>query len=599
MTIKPNLLGRVLRYAIDGVRYGARENDKTNTSAAGMYGLPLQAHSKASRWQSDAVDTDAAYRNAVCASWVYADLMLISRRIASAKWEVKDRQGEELIDLGNHPFERLWARPGGTFTGGLLAQYLTWWYLLRGEAFLFVSSDAPGRGEPRELWPLVASACKPNVETLRKSALTGMPIVDYAYNVGNESFLLPGENVVHFRTPNPFDYWRGLSPLSAAMDGITLDLGARRWQRDFYRNDNAIPAAVVSLPENMLPVDFDRITAHIQQDIQNGKRLFFTRAGGLSVDVIQQAMADMQFVESRAFTKGEIDKIYGVPTGLLDGGNSGDAQQAIEITFGRNTVQPMLDYFADELTAKVGPFYGEGIVIAAPSVVPQDRSLEIAEYQAYSRDRTLNENRAERSLAPIMGFPAQIGDLDITDVPVRLLELLPPGSLVSTMAGAATPAVTTPQANTPAVGDDVPIASLPQLEAPSAVTASTLAEKAAQLGIATELKRWEHVAAKEIKEGRAPGERAFESDVLPSGLKEGIMQALTLADTEADVRAAFQSPFFRQSRPRDGERGKRPERGREGSRRDETGTDSAAVVGPTTASGSSTPGMAPGHSGAQ
>jgi HK97 family phage portal protein len=458
----------------------------------------------------DSVDTDAAYNAAMQASWVYADITLIAARVASEQWEVKRRSGEELLDKANHPFERLWQEPGGTYPGGLLAQYTIWWYLLRGNAYLFVATDAPGRGEPRELWPLVSKWMHPRPETLRKSMVTGKPIIDYEYrlpNTGGHGIMLPGENVVHFRTPNPNDYWQGLSPLVAAMDGITLDLGARRWQRDFYREDNAIPTAVIAFPSDMTQTDFERITGQIGEDIKAGKRMFFGR-GEMSVNTVQQTMTDMQFVETRAFTREEIDNIYHVPTGLLTGGNSGDAQQAQEITFARNCIQPLLDYMAAELTMRVAPYYGEDVMIVAPDVVPQDRAIAIQEYTTYGADRTVNENRAELGLDPWVmpeEAAAVLGmDVDaLANVPTRLVTLLGRAQS-SQLAAAFAPGNVgelTQEEQEEIEGGEEP-GNLPGAQAP-AQAVETLAEKAARLGIETEMGRWQKVALREVRDGRA------------------------------------------------------------------------------------------------
>ena len=596
---KPNLLGRALRYIVDAGQYAAGEETKAARRGAysGMFATALDRQAAWGQYNvDDLTDTDANYQMAVRASWVYADIRLIAARVASHPWEVMERKGEELEEIKSHPFERLWSEPGGTYSGILLAQYSVWWYLLRGNAYLFLSTDGPGRGEPHEIWPMVANWVKPKPETVRRSLLTGLPIVDYEYSIpGTEPMMLPGENVVHFRTPNPWDYWQGLSPLVAARDGIALDIGARRWQRDWYHKNNAVPSAIINLPADMLETDFDFNVERMREDIAAGKRIHFVRSGTMTVATIQQTMADMQFVEARSFTREEIDNIFGVPTGLLSGGSSGDAQQAQEISFGRNTIQPLLDYMAAELTMKVGPYYGEDIVIAAPDVVPQDRALEIQEYTAYGTDRTVNENRAELGLDEWEMAPeaAEMLGLDVgvlANIPTRILALMGQASsskiaetLGPGIAGdsAAQPGKQPLQieggeepAQAPTAPGQQDAGSLPGAQAPGQAV-ETLAEKAAWLGIETEMGRWQKVALKEVAAGRNPAEREFASDIIPQGIAEGVREALLFAKTGEDVKAAFGPPFFRKGRPRDGGWAEGPQRGGEGQRRGTSGQDSA------------------------
>lgn len=530
MTIQPNALGRVLRYVIDGIRFGVRDNE---SKARNMFGPSLRGMADSGNYEP--VDTERAYKLAMCTPWVYADISLIAKRIAAETMIVRRRVGEELVDIANHPFERLWAQPGGTYTGGLAAQYIIWWYCLRGNGYLFVATDGPGRGEPRELWPLIASQVQPVPKTLRKSRLTGKPIIDYAYHLEQygQPIMLPGENVVHFRTPNPTDYWRGLSPLVAALTGIELDAAARRWQRDWYREDNAVPKAFVGLAAGMSDSDFDRMVDDIRQSILAGERLLFGRTGDMKIESIQQTLEQMQHLESREFTQKEIDAIYNVPTGILSGGMSGDARQAMDIAFNRNCIQPLLKYMAQELTMRVAPYYGEDIVIVASDVVSQDKALQVQEYQTYSMDRTINENRKELGLGQweidpkqeeLLGMDVQV----FANIPTRVLTLL--GRATSSqMAEAFQPGTA---------------GNLPGSQSPEMAT-NALAEKAAELGFHTELKRWEKVAVGELRAGRAPADREFTTDIIPDGLRDVIKVALEFAETESDVREVFVLPFVK------------------------------------------------------
>jgi HK97 family phage portal protein len=542
-------------YALDEVKASMRR---------GMFTPALVSMAERASWDSGTVDSAQAEKLAITSSWVWSDISLLADRVAGEPWQVKQRQAEELEDVENHAFEMLWQNPGGTYSGALIAKYLVWWYLLRGEAFLFVATDAPGRGEPKELWPLVAGNVEPQPKTLRASVLTGRPLIDYTYTVGGEPKLLPGENVVHFRFPNPWDYWRGLSPLTAAAQGIELDTGARRWQRDFYRVDNAVPVALVQTHPDINNDDFESLVADIKTQIAAGSRMLFGRSGDLNIQTVQQTIQDMQVLETREFVQNEIDRIYHVPSGIFDGGSSGDAQQAMEISLARNAVQPLLDYFAAELTFKIAPYYGEDIVIAAPDVVPQDRALQAQEYTIYRAERSLDENRAEQNLDELTGKDSlnkiTVAGVPITRVPLRILDLVQAGVL--SVKDETEPEPVTPPQLLPFTGQDNPPAededneppegeqppeeseqppSMAGSEAPSQEMANLT--RAAWLGVETEIGRWERVALKELREGRDPSERAFETDVIPSDLAESIKAALVLADTEAQVKAAFSPPF--------------------------------------------------------
>ena len=61
----PNLLGRALRYVADARRYAYGEPAKAPTRRASVFSAALGAMAEAGRYDSEPIDTDAAYRLAV------------------------------------------------------------------------------------------------------------------------------------------------------------------------------------------------------------------------------------------------------------------------------------------------------------------------------------------------------------------------------------------------------------------------------------------------------------------------------------------------------------------------------------------------------
>jgi len=470
--------------------------------------------------QLETMDTEAAYKLAVTSAWVYSNIKLIADRIASRNANLKILNRQDKSELDNHPFAALLDRPNPFMSGSFLKRYTAWWYLLRGNAYIFISTPTAGTGEPVELWPLMANMVRPLPERIRhgQGVFWDELVIDYEYNVNGSLEILPGENIIHFRMPNPFDWWEGMSPLTAALLAIQSDHAQARWTRDFFQEDNAIPSAIISVPATTSPNDFDRQRAVIAQQLKEGQKRIFTRSGDLTVETITQTLEQMQIIDSRRFSRDEIDRVYGIPEGLISGGLSGDSRLAAEIAFARNTVQPLLDYFAEQMTADIAPYYGD-VLFEAPNIIPQDRALEVQEYTIYSQDRSINENRQERGLEPAE-LPSDITEL--ANVPIRLLPFLKPMD-------------PSPQ---PQVGDML------QSQSPQ----NAVDEQAGKaIALDTELKRWRKVALGELRAGRKPVERPFESAVIEPLHKASILAALTVATNESEVKAAFEAVPFRVS----------------------------------------------------
>lgn len=471
--------------------------------------------------QMETMDTDAAYRLAECSPWVYSDIKLIADRVASrdAALKVKRRSDKKTV-IEDHAFLELMDEPNAFMSGSFLKRYTVNWLLLRGNGYLFVSTRRPGVGEPEDLWPLAANMVRPLPETIRRGQgiFRDIELIDYEYNVNGSLEILPGENIVHFRAPNPFDWWEGLSPLTAALIGVQMDNAQAVWQRDFFAKENAIPSAIISVPPTTSPVDFDRQREILRQQMSEGQKRLFTRSGDLTVETITQTLEQMQIIDSRKFNRDEIDRVYGVPEGLISGGLSGDSRLAAEIAFARNTIQPLIDYIAEQLSTDLALYYGDDIMFEAPNVIPQDRALEVQEYTTYSQDMTIDENREARGLKPAT-LPAELADL--ATVPVRLLQYV---------AKAQEPP---PPQQQPGdmIGSQAPV--------------NVVDEQAGKsIAIDAELKRWRKVALGELRAGRNPAERAFESAVIPADHKASILELLQGAESESEVKAAFDAAPF-------------------------------------------------------
>ena len=455
--LAPNRLGVALGYLANAYRYAFPTPPPSKADQRRMAYTLLDRIADSGKYNAtETIDTALAIRTACTSAWFYSGVKLISDRVAAtdARPIMNRRVGDELRQQPNHPFAKLLDRPNSLMTWEFIIRYTVGWLELLGNGYIFISTPAPGEGTPDELWPLPANAVTPLPKSVRISKLTGKLVIDYGYELNGKVTVLPGENVIHIRYANPFDYWMGLSPLTALMDAVRLDRFQSKYLQGFFGRDNAIPTAIISLPQDTNENDFEVIKEQIREQFGQGRRSAITRAGDITVETITQTLHEMQIVEARKFNREEIHHVLGVPEGLVAGGASGDSRLATEITFARNTTQPLLDLISSSFDSALCPYYGQGYRISSPSIIPQDRSLAVAEYTAYSPDLSINENRKARNAQPmdLVSIMAEINGirevagLEIIDqplddvmidlmlrVPVRLIPML--SSNTSTLAG--------------------------------------------------------------------------------------------------------------------------------------------------------------------
>ena len=561
----------------------------------------LDKMSDSGRYQAaETVDTALAIRTACTSAWFYSGVKLISDRVAAmdARPVMKRRVKDELVQAPNHPFATLLDRPNSLMTWELIIRYTVGWLELLGNAYIFVSTPSVGEGIPDELWPLPANAVTPIPKSIRLSKVTGKPVIDYAYDLDGKVTTLPGENVIHIRYSNPFDYWMGLSPLTALMDAVRLDKFQSKYLQGFFGRDNAIPTAIISVPQETNEIDFEVIKEQIREQFGQGRRSAITRAGDISVQLITQTLHEMQIVDARKFNREEIYHVLGIPEGLSSGGSSGDSRLATEITFARNTTQPLLDLIASALDSVLCPYYGTGYRISAPSIIPQDRALDLQEYTAYSNDLSINENRKNRNM-PALDLPGIMDEINairiaanldpifqalddimidlMLRVPVRLIPML--SSNTSALAGKTgllpgqvnaigetveeiAPLMLTDGQNPPDGGSEMGgtpseredatnqnslntgsnqmTATAGAPDATGALTGSHFVASnagrawniaAMRVGQREELNRWRKIALKELRDGKNPADRTFETNALPESVIGVVRTQLSDADS--------------------------------------------------------------------
>ena len=434
----PSFLGRTLRHLADAYFY-AMAPYKAAGPSGGTRRL-LRVLNPATRIREGSGDSDVDFflRLAVNNPEVYAAIMTISDRVSDldaftvqqfSPDSLKDSDTKgEWLDIENHPILQLLRRPNSLMTAGFLLGYTTQWFVAMKNAYWFLVTDTPGAGPICEIWPLPANKVKPKPENLRISLLTGELTIDYEYTLSS-MVTLPGENVVHFRGPNLFDYWEGMSTLTPLQDVLQGYNSQAGWLGSYFGQGNAISTAVVSLPPELPDDEFETVKQDIIEQFGGQRRTAITRGGDLDVKTIQHSIEEMQVIEGLSFHESQARKVFKMPEGLSSSA-SGQARLAAETALARDVIQPMLNHLAETMTLSMIPYYEEDNAnhrVAAQDIVPQDRALEVTEYQVYGQDRTLNENRKQQKLDPLK-FTGALAPLQqlLDEVPQSIILHLAP-----------------------------------------------------------------------------------------------------------------------------------------------------------------------------
>jgi len=362
----------------------------------------LDAWAESEKWRGGNYLAEGAQRRALTNSWIYTAVGMIAREVSAAEFQVTRQNAvdTEPVQIPSHPLEQLLWRPNPYMGRAYVWQYLTYWLELNGNAYWFVALDwniqnGAWQKTPVEIWPLPAQS----VEVIPGD---GERFVDcYEYTVGGQIFQIPAEYVVHFQLPNPFDIFRGLSPLVAAMLPTDADLAMARWNGSFFGRDNVMPSAIINLKSGdpNAPIDqadAETLKSALRSEYQAARRktAITTAPGGVEAVLLGWNPKDMDFIQGRQFTKDEIFAIYGVPGGLLDK-NATEANATIaDQVFKEKTIWPLLILLAEQLTAQLTiPYYGRDMRAGFADIRPANRALELQEVIASGPYLTVDEVR--------------------------------------------------------------------------------------------------------------------------------------------------------------------------------------------------------------
>jgi len=302
---------------------------------------------------------------------------------------------------------------------------------------------------------------------------------------------------VFFRLPNPFEYHRGLSPLSAYRLALETDLAAARWNRDTFTNDVTL-RTLITLPTEMSTPDYDRARREILDElIEKQRRFMIARGGDVTVTPMSITHKDLEFLKGREFSREEIDRVFGVPAGFWAKEATRANSEAAKATLIEQAVWPLCTLMQDEITAQIlMPDYADNLRGRFDDIRITDRAMLVEERTAYWQVKTVDEARGDLGLDPL--------EDELTGE--TLVGLLAKG------------------------GGGMPMPIM------SATKSSNSAE------LKADLKRWESVSRRQLKRGD-PALYDFESEHIPGEMHASILTQLEAASTDEEVKAVFAAGF--------------------------------------------------------
>lgn len=284
--------------------------------------------------------------------WVYRAINALAEQVANIPFafSIGDRGGEHRITSG--PLLNFYAQPHPQLNRFQYWELRVIWLMLRGECFRVPIFES---GSASQIYGLTPSTGKRLARVLLldparfQHVVQNHQLIGWRYNgLGPQAplasqVLLP-EEVWFERLPNPFDFWRGLSPLSVAASAVQTDFAAGAYMRGVIENNG--DAGVIVRTDQPLA---DEQQAQVVAALRERKR----RAGTADRPVFlsgvtefikpQLSSSDLQFLENRKFSRAEICAAFGVPEEIITTTENAkyDVMAGARLNFIENRVAPL------------------------------------------------------------------------------------------------------------------------------------------------------------------------------------------------------------------------------------------------------------------
>lgn len=342
--------------------------------------------------------------------WVFANVTALAETISQIEFEVYkpimkagEIEWEEVND--NHALDILdrW----NPFTTTSQAIYLIEAHLeLTGDAFIYKE------GAPSNIKNLFI--LQPDMVTIVPGGQSEQYEVigyDYKYKdaAGKEKVIrYQPEEIIHIKTPNPNNPYRGKSVVEAAALDIDTDNLSQEMLKMFFKN-GAVPNMTLTTDQRLTADDVQRISIQIRRTYGGFKNAFKTLVlgNGLKPTPVQQSSREMQLLELEKAMRDKIMAMFkNTPSslGIVEDVNRANAEASL-LSWKQSVIKPKMMRITDALNEFLMPDVAPGFILGFEDPVPENRQEEVDE-QIKLKEASIisqNEARIELGLDPVEG----------------------------------------------------------------------------------------------------------------------------------------------------------------------------------------------------
>jgi HK97 family phage portal protein len=328
-------------------------------------------------------------------SWVYSCVSLISDRLSSLPYGFYNKDtGEELntTNKGYRVFTKPFVNPNDLMSFRFIKSFCQLQLDLCGMTIIYKAKNQ--LGQVWELWPL-------NMNDFLKVESDGNmvnPKVKYFFKSGGGWIEFDNSELIVINYPNPVDLYTGMSPIQSQAYASDIDNYVEVYERDFFKNSARIDFALSTDAQ----IDQEKADELKERWMEKYKGSFHEVAvldSGLKPIPLNYTNKDFEFLNLAGWSKEKILGCYRVPSSKLGSTDTNRAGSVYsDISFNRESIQPRLTLWDEEMTMGVCATYDPRLEIKHQNPIPRDRQIELQEGKSYLStvpSMTINEFRTK------------------------------------------------------------------------------------------------------------------------------------------------------------------------------------------------------------
>lgn len=284
--------------------------------------------------------------------WVYVATNTIADNIASLEYNTfngDEEQGHPYNDLIDYQFLKK------------VASYM----LLNGNCFVYKEM----------IWNKVDELAILRPDLVKLEQYADWSLKGYRYNGHGKNILYDPEEIINFSMFSPWETYpwiaKGVSPVEAVAIQAEMDNTANKWNWNFFKNGASVKDILKSdssISKEAQKRFVDKWKSEFQGVNNSNKVAFLDK--WVNYESIGAKQKELDFVESRRFTRDEILSIFKVPKtiiGISDDVNLASAQMA-ERTYYKACIWPLAKQISNRLNSDL---YND-VEFRFLNVVPED-----------------------------------------------------------------------------------------------------------------------------------------------------------------------------------------------------------------------------------